>query len=335
MCSQELDGVRVLLIPRVGDDVLEVARALLPEGVTLTTGDLKEGGPALAQKVKASDVIIGFIGKLPPEVWAVAPGRIKFIQTLSAGYDEVELDRARAAGIPICTNGGANAISVAEHTVMLMLAAYRRLPDLVSMTRAGGWRTVMGEVRYYELAGKTVGIVGMGRIGQEVTRRLKGWSVTTIYYDVFRRSEAEEADLGITYVPLDELFARSDVITLHAPLTAETHYLVNAERLRLVKPTLVLVNAARGELVDEGALLTALNEEQLLGAALDVLSEEPPPADHPLTHHPKVIVTPHVAGPTWDSWPRRFKNAYTNVVRAQRGEPPLWVVPELQVVATR
>jgi phosphoglycerate dehydrogenase-like enzyme len=321
------------LIPKVGDDVLEVARELLPDGVTLATGDLKEGGPALAEKVKAADAIIGFIGKLPPDVWDVIPGQIKFIQTLSAGYDEVEIDRARAAGVPICTNGGANAISVAEHTIMLMLAALRSLPDLVGLTRAGRWRTVMGEQRYYELAGKTVGIVGMGKIGQEVTRRLRGWSVTPLYYDVFRRSATEEADLGVAYTSLNELFARSDLITLHAPLTSDTRHIVDAELLALVKPTCVLVNAARGELVDEAALLVALNEERLLAAALDTLAQEPPPPDHPLTHHPRVIVTPHVAGPTWDSWPRRFKNAYTNVLRAQRGEPPLWVIPELQVVS--
>ncbi len=323
--------MRILLIPTVGDDVLDVGRSLLPAGMTLITGDPREGGAALAAKAKESDVIIGFIGRLPPEVWEVAPGRIKLIQTLSAGYDEIELDRARAAGIPVCTNGGANAISVAEHTVMLMLAMYRRLPDLIALTRSGGWRAMMGEARYYELAGKTVSIVGMGKIGQEVAKRLKTWSVTLIYYDLFRRSAAEESELGLTYVGIDEAFRRADVLTLHTPLTNETRHLVNAERLALMKPTAVVVNAARGELVDEAALLAALNEKRILGAALDTLSQEPPPPDHPLPRHPNVIVTPHVAGPTWDSWPRRFANAYTNIARISRGEPPLWVVPELQV----
>jgi len=268
-------------------------------------------------------------------VWDAAQGRIKLIHTLSAGYDEVELDRARAANIPVCTNGGANAISVAEHTIMLMLAMYRRLPDLVDMTRSGRWRALMGEARYYELAGKTIGIIGLGKIGQEVVRRLKGWGVTPVYYDLFRRSETEERELGVTYCSLDDIFRRADVITLHAPLTTETRHLVNAERLRLVKPTLVLVNAARGELVNEADLLEALNDDRVLGAALDTLAQEPPPSDHPLTHHPRTIVTPHVAGPTWDSWPRRFKNAYENVERVGRGEAPLWIVPELQVVPTR
>lgn len=321
--------MRILLTPKIADDALAIGQSLLPAGDTLILGDPKEGGPALAEKVRQADAIIGFIGRIPPEAWEAARGQIKLIHTLSAGYDEVELDRARETGIPVCNNGGANAISVAEHTIMLMLAAYRRLPDLVATTRSGKWRGLMGEVRYYELAGKTIGIVGMGNIGREVAKRLRGWSVNTIYYDVFRRSPSEESDLGLTYVPLDEVFSRSDIITLHTPLTAETHQVVNAQRLATMKPTAVLVNAARGDLVDEKALLAALNEKQILAAALDTLAQEPPPADHPLLRHPNVIVTPHVAGPTWDSWPRRFANAYANVGRVARGEKPLWVVPEL------
>ncbi|HLZ09831.1 MAG TPA: 2-hydroxyacid dehydrogenase, partial [Chloroflexota bacterium] len=316
--------MRILLIPTVGDDVLAIGRAMLPEGMTLTTGDLKEGGEALAKKVKEADAIIGFIGRLPPEVWEVAPGRIKLIHTLSAGYDEIEIDRARATGIPVCTNGGANAISVAEHTIMLMLAAFRRLPDMVATTRAGKWRTVMGESRYYEIAGKTVGIVGLGKIGQEVVKRLQGWSTTNIYYDVFRRSAEQEAALHVTYVDIDELFARSDIVTLHAPSTPETKHVVNSARLAMMKATSILVNCARGDLVDEKALLDALNEKRILIAALDTLSQEPPPADHPLLHHPNTIVTPHTAGPTWDSWPRRWANAYENLARVSRGEAPLW-----------
>jgi len=321
--------VRILLIPKVGDDVLEIGRKLLPEGYTLITGDAREGGAALAEKAKDCDAIIGFIFKLPPEVWEVASGRVKLIHTLSAGYDEIELDKARESGIPVCTNGGANAISVAEHTIMLMLAMYRRLPDLVAMTRSGSWRKMMGESRYYELAGKTVGIVGMGRIGQEVAKRLKNWSTTIVYYDVFRRSASEEAALDLSFRPLDDVFSEADVVTLHTPLMAETADLVNRERLNRMKRTAVLVNAARGGLVDEEALIEALNEGKILGAALDTLKEEPPPSDHPLMHHPNTIITPHVAGPTWDSWPRRFANAYENCGRIARGEKPLWIVPEL------
>ncbi|MBX6771795.1 MAG: lactate dehydrogenase [Chloroflexi bacterium] len=327
--------VRILLFPRIEGDLLALAQSLLPPGHELVMADPREGGPALAEQVRQADVVlwaataVGYAGGIPTEVWDAGPGHVKFIQTLSAGYDEIDLDRARRTGIPVCSNGGANAISVAEHVIMLMLATFRRLPDLIALTRDGRWRPLPPGMRSYELHGKTVGIVGMGNIGREVARRLQGWSVTLLYHDIVRRSPTEETELGLTYLPLDDLFRQSDVITLHAPLLPETRNLVNADRLALLKPTAILVNAARGGLVDEEALLAALNEGRLLGAALDTLAQEPPPPNHPLLRHPRVLVTPHVAGPTWDSWPRRFANAFSNVVRVARGEPPLWIVPEL------
>src|SRR5215472_574806 len=323
-------SMRLLLIPKVPEEIFQIGRSLLPAEHSLDVGDLADGGAALAEKVRSADAIIwgvtavGRRGTIPPDVWEAGRGRIQFIQTLSAGYDEIDLDRARASGIPVCTNGGANAISVAEHTIMLALAALRRLPNLAAFVKAGGWRPLPAGSRYYEIAGKTVGIVGMGNIGREVAKRLQGWSATLIYFDVFRRPAEEEARLGLTYCPVDEVFARADVITLHTPLTPETARLVNAERLARMKPTAIIVNAARGGLVDEAALLRALDEGQILGAALDTLDPEPPAPDNPLLRHPRVIVTPHVAGPTWDSWPRRFANAFANADRVARGEPPAW-----------
>lgn len=327
--------MRILLIPKAPDEILDIARAQLPPGHTLTVADLTEPAEEVGAKVRDADAIIwgttavGRKGKIPEVVWREGAGRIKFLQTLSAGYDEIDLEKARASGIPVCTNGGANAISVAEHTIMLMLALYRRLLDLAAFVQSGGWRPLPGGNKYYELAGKTIGIVGMGNIGREVAKRLQGWQAELIYFDVFRRSPAEEAALNLTYVPLDELFARADVVTLHTPLLPETAGLVNAARLARMKPTSILVNAARGGLIDQKALAEALNAGKLLGAALDTLDPEPPPASHPLLHHPRVLVTPHVAGPTWDSWPRRFANAYANADRVDRGEAIRFIVPEL------
>lgn len=325
--------MRILLIPRPPDEILDLAQAGLPAEHQLAVADLDDA--ALAEKVRDADAVIwgvtaiGRRGRIPEAVWSAGPEQIRFIQTLSAGYDEIDLDRARASGIPVCTNGGANAISVAEHTIMLMLALYRRLIDLAAFVQQGGWRPLPGGNRYYELAGKTIGIVGMGNIGREVAKRLQGWDADLIYYDVYRRSEAEEKVLGVTYVPLDELFARADVVTLHTPLLPETHHLVNAARLARMKPTAIVVNAARGGLIDQEALRAALDEGKILGAALDTLEPEPPPANHPLLHHPRVLLTPHMAGPTWDSWPRRFANAYANADRVARGESPKWIIPEL------
>jgi D-3-phosphoglycerate dehydrogenase len=169
----------------------------------------------------------------------------------------------------------------------------------------------------------------MGRIGQEVAKRLAGWDATILYYDPFRLSAEREKDLGVSYVELDALLRTSDAVTVHVPLNASTRNLIDAESLSLMKPTAVLVNTARGGLVDEEALAIALREGRILGAGLDVLSQEPPPQDHPILELPNVILTPHTAGPTWQSFPRRFANCFANIERVQRGEPPLWVVEEL------
>jgi phosphoglycerate dehydrogenase-like enzyme len=144
-----------------------------------------------------------------------------------------------------------------------------------------------------------------------------------------RLGPEREADLGVRFVELDTLLRTADAVTIHVPLSATTRHLIDAESLSLMKPTAVLVNTARGGLVDETALATALRERRLLGAGLDVLSQEPPPADHPLLELDNVVLTPHTAGPTWQSFPRRFANCFANIERVQRGERPLWVIEEL------
>ena len=169
----------------------------------------------------------------------------------------------------------------------------------------------------------------MGRIGQEVAQRLAGWDATIIYYDPLRLSAEREQQLGVRYVELDALLRSADAVTVHVPLNARTRNLIDAESLSLMKPTAVLVNTARGGLVDEVALATALREGRILGAGLDVLSQEPPPADHPILELSNVVLTPHSAGPTWQSFPRRFANCFANIERVERGEQPLWVVDEL------
>jgi len=193
--------------------------------------------------------------------------------------------------------------------------------------RAGRWSA--GVKRLYELWSSTMGIIGMGRIGQEVAQRLRGWGATLVYYDPVRLTPERERDLGVAFAPLDELLARADVLTVHVPLSAATRHLIDGRALARMKPTAVVVNTSRGELVDESALAKALHEGRLGGAGLDVLSAEPPAPDHPLLSTPNTLLTPHMAGPTWQSWPRRFGNAYANIERIQRGEPPQWVVPEL------
>jgi phosphoglycerate dehydrogenase-like enzyme len=272
---------------------------------------------------------MGFLGALPEGALAAAP-RLRLVQLMSVGYDTFDLDAAREAGVPVAVNGGANAIAVAEHAIMLMLATMKRLTELDTAVHNAGWRSgPSGELRLYELWHSTVGIVGMGRIGQQVAQRLRGWDSRLLYYDPAPLPEATAAALGVEYRPLDDLLSESDVVSVHVPLSAQTHHLIDARALSLMKPTAILVNTARGGLVDEVALAGALRAGTILGAGLDVLSSEPPPADHPLLSAPNAILTPHVAGPTWQSWPRRFENCFANIARVAAGGDPQWVVPEL------
>lgn len=313
----------IVFAPILDPEVRVIADELCPPQFTFRNVAASE----IPAAIRDADFLCGFIGPIEtPVLVEAAANRLKLVQLMSAGYDRFNLDGARAARLPVAVNGGANAIAVAEHAIMLILSALKHVHLLDHAVRTGGWRNSR---RVYELYHSTVGIVGMGRIGQEVAKRLAGWEATIIYYDPFRLSAERERELGVTYVSLDALLRQADAVTVHVPLNAATRNLIDAESLSLMKPTAVLVNTARGGLVDEKALAVALRDGQILGAGLDVLSEEPPPIDHPLLELANVILTPHSAGPTWQSFPRRFANCFANIERVQSGKPPLWVVEEL------
>lgn len=316
----------IVFAPLLEPDVRAIADQLRPAGFAFRNVSAEQ----VPEAILDADFLCGFIGPISTEVLVeAARHRLKLVQLMSVGYDRFNLDGARAARLPVATNGGANAIGVAEHAIMLMLSALKRVHALDSAVRSGNWRTAAGSLRVYEVYGSTVGIVGMGRIGQEVARRLAGWGVTIVYYDPARLSVGREQELGVRFVELDTLLRTADAVTVHVPLTTHTRHLIDAESLSLMKPTAVLVNTARGGLVDEAALAAALREGRILGAGLDVLSQEPPPADHPLLELSNVVLTPHTAGPTWQSFPRRFANCFANIERVQRGERPLWGIDEL------
>jgi phosphoglycerate dehydrogenase-like enzyme len=317
----------IVFAPLLDPDVRAIADELRPRQFGFRNVALGDVPTAILD----ADFLCGFIGPIETDVLVSATtNRLKLVQLMSVGYDRFNLDGARVARVPVAVNGGANAIAVAEHAIMLMLAAMKHLHSLDAAVRNGRWRgAAAGVGRVHELFGSTVGIIGMGRIGREVAKRLAGWDATLVYYDPFRLSAELEQDLGVRYLELDQLLRIADVVTIHVPLNARTRHLIDAESLSLMKPSAVLVNTARGGLVDEEALGAALREGRILGAGLDVLSQEPPAADHPLLELSNVVLTPHTAGPTWESYPRRFANCFANIERVQRGEKPLWVVEEL------
>ncbi|MHB1133985.1 MAG: NAD(P)-dependent oxidoreductase [Chloroflexota bacterium] len=319
--------MRILLTPRLAESVAAMAREALPAGFELVVARSDEDLIAL---LPGCQFLMGTATKaFSPEALA-RMGHLKLIQLYSAGYDRIDVEAMRRLRLPVATNGGANAIGVAEHAVMLMLAVYRDLTALDARVKSGKWRGAIGESNYLELTGKTVGIVGFGMIGREVAKRLRGFETRTLYHDPYRPGAEVEQALGVSYAPLAELLAQSDVVTLHTPLLPETERLINRESLATMKPSAILINCARGGLMDSQALYEALRDGVIAGAGLDVTNPEPPPADYPLLTLPNVTVTPHIAGSSVEGWPRRIQNGYANIQRVAAGQKPLWVIPELR-----
>ena len=223
-----------------------------------------------------------------------AAQKLRVIGRAGVGVDNVDTDAATRKGIVVMNTPGANAIAVAEHTLGLMLSLARFIPRADQTTRAGKWekKSLQGT----ELRGKTLGIVGLGRVGVEVARRAKAFGMKVIAYDPFV-SQQLARDLEIELSGLDPLYAASDYISLHVGLTPQTQGMINAAALTKMKKGIRLVNCARGELIDDAALLQALNSGQVAGAALDVFTHEPP-KENPLLAVPNVIATPHIAGST-------------------------------------
>jgi phosphoglycerate dehydrogenase-like enzyme len=318
---------RILFAPRQDRGVTDIARALTPPGFELVAADF--GTPEFYAAAADAEYFLGLARTMGTEFFRSAP-KLKLVQLLSAGYDRVDIEAARKAGVPVANNGGANAIAVAEHTILLMLAVLKQLVRFHLDVVAGRWRPpASSESPVYELSGRTVGIVGLGNIGKKVARRAAAFDARVQYYDIVRLSAAEEDALGVRFVLLSELLRTSDIVSLHVPLTDATRRMIGARELGLMKPGAILVNTCRGPVVDEEALYQALKERRLAGAGLDVLVDEPPPKDHPLFSLPSVTLTPHSAGPTWENWTARFRNGFDNIERVAAGRKPLWVIPEL------
>jgi phosphoglycerate dehydrogenase-like enzyme len=252
-----------------------------------------------------------------------AASHLKLIQLVSAGFDQINLDLCRELAIPLANNGGANSIDVAEHTLTLILSFYRRLLAMDHNVRHDGWRTIDSGLTTYTIFGKTAGIVGLGNIGQQTAARLRAFGAELLFYDPYPPAAAVSQALGARQVSLEELLRRSDIVTLHVPLMPATKGLINARTLALMKPTALLVNTCRGPVVDEAALVEALQAGRIAGAALDVLAQEPPDPQNPLLKLGNVLLTPHTAGVTFDTWARRGDFIFQNFRRVWAGEPPL------------
>lgn len=307
-------------------DAADVAREMAPSDFDLQIVPAKsaEYREALAD----AEYLVGFVDMLvQDELFQTGP-KLKLVQLLSAGYDQANLSAARKAKVPVCNNGSANSVAVSEHAILLSLAVSRQLVRQHASVSGGNWRG-NSTPRVHELRSRTMGIVGLGTIGKKTARLAQAFGMNVIYYDIARLREDQEDALNVRFRLLGELLREADVVSLHMPLNANTRHLIGADELKLMKPSAILVNTARGPVVDEAALYTALTDGTIWAAGLDVFDQEPPPADNPLFNLDNVILTAHLAGPTFESNTARVRNAFDNVQRVARGEEALWIVPEL------
>ena len=253
------------------------------------------------------------------QVLEKARPRLKVLSKYGIGVDKIDVKACTEFGIPLLFTPGVNHTTVAEHAFLLLLALEKNFLFHADSTRAGGWKRQTG----HELLGKTIGIVGMGRIGKEVAIRAKAFGMKPVGYDVFW-DEAFAAEHGIPRAAtLDALFAEADYISLHTNLTPETRDLVRAESIATMKPGVIIINCARGEIVNTPDIAAALRSGRIRGYGTDVLDEEPPRADHPLTKLANCIVTPHIGSRTHESVQRQAMAAVTNLINAMHGEKPL------------
>jgi len=286
----------------------------------------------LKAELRDTDVVIGdYTFKIPITSEMVdAMTRVKLIAQPSTGYDHIDLAACRKKGIPVSNIGGANSVSVAEHTMALALDLVKRIGYAHRRITEGAW--VQEELLNVaaEVHGKTWGVIGMGRIGREVTARAEALGANVVYTDIVRLPEPDELKLGVKFLPLQRLLAESDIVSIHVPLTDKTRRMMGEKEFRLMKSYAVFINVSRGELADEGALARAVTQGWIGGAGVDVFTTEPIAPDNPLLVAAKdganVVLTPHMAGATNDARLRIIQTTVENVVRVAMGQPPINVV---------
>jgi D-3-phosphoglycerate dehydrogenase len=307
--------------------ILETIREGLPAGWRMQVAEAPTEA-ARAAALAEADVAFVMATPMPRSLLEQAP-LLVFIQKLGAGTDRIDAAYCAEAGIGLARLQAGNDIPVAEHTILLMLAACRRLPWLDRSTRDGAWdkEAVRGVNR--QIHGRTVGIVGLGAIGRRVAGLLSAFGARLVYHDPMRADAADEAALGVSYRDLDALLAEADIVTLHLPLLPETANLIDARRLRMMKRGAILVNAARGGLVDEAELARALSDGHIFAAGLDAFAAEPP-VGSPLLALDNTVITPHTAGGTVDNFAGIVARGVENAQHALAGRqigPAECVVP--------
>lgn len=293
----------------------------------------------LLRKAKEVDALLTLVSDRVDCRLLSEAGRLRIVAQMAVGYDNIDIECATRRGVYVTNTPEVLNEAVADFTWALLLAVARRVVEADRFVRSGGWfgtRTGWHPLMMLgaEVHGKTLGIIGMGRIGRAVARRARGFNMRVLYYDVVRLPRELEEELGARYVDLDTLLKESDFVSVHTPLTKDTYHMIGERELKLMKPSAYLINTARGAVVDTEALVRALKEGWIAGAALDVFEEEPLPPEHPLTKLDNVVLAPHMASGTRETREAMARLAAENLVAFYEGRVPPTLVNK-EVVRVR
>jgi len=319
---------KIFVTRKIPGDSLEKLSSSVNE-VTISDLGRPLTNEELIKGVKGVDALLCLLtDKIDGDVMDASGPQLKIISNYAVGFDNVDVVEAKKRGI-IVTNTPSDEVNeaVAEHTWALILAITRRIVEADEATRNGAYRGWEPDIFLgHSIVGKTLGIIGLGRIGSMVARRAKGYNLTVLYNK--REPDPEiERELGVEFVPLDELLAKSDIVSLHVPLTPETRHMINKETLAKMKNRSFLINTARGQIVEENDLVQALRHGHLSGAALDVFDNEPN-IDPELISMPNVITTPHIASATWEARDKMGEQVVSAILDTLSDKKPKNIVDE-------
>lgn len=303
-------------------DLYEVMREEAPPGLQLLFLDSGRS-EEVREKLPRADAILIADAALTAEMIQQA-AKLKMVQHQGVGYERIDVKALAKAGVPLALCPAGTDEAVGEHTVLLMLAALKRLVAAHDAMVVGKWLRWELRMSTRDLYGKTVGLIGFGRTGRAVAKRLRGFGVRLIANDPYiTLSDRERAEFGVTLVSKEIVLREADIVSLHVPLTEETRHLIGRPELAQMKPSAVLINVSRGGVIDQPAVYEALKDRRIMAAGLDVFSPEPLPAGDPLTTLDNVVLTPHIAAGTLDAFRTKLRFALGNIARVMGGEEPL------------
>lgn len=310
--------LKILLTNHYEGKPAEIIKSAVPDGFELEMLE-SVSQQELEGKVKEADYLL-VSGRLKINRTVLENAtNIKMIQRTGVGLDSIDLEYIRNHDIPFYVNRGVNAQSVAEHTILLMLASLRNLVEINENTKRGIWKKQAQGVCTHELCGKTVGLIGMGAIGRKVAGMLKAFGAKVLYNDVSKMKQEDENALGIKFSTREEIIEKSDIISLHCPLTDDTRHMINDRAVNKMKNGVILINTARGGLIDEAALINGIKNGKIAGAGIDVYEKEPVDNSEVLNLQ-NVITTPHIGGVTYDSFYQMMYQAMRNIEMFDKGQ---------------